>query len=257
MRLYKITALMYRDFLIMMNAKWRLVEMFYFPITGIIIWGFFAIYSKQFALEAGLLVLMVNVFWNFAQIAQSTVNIQLQEDVWSGSLKQVLLSGITEFEYIGARILSSTVVSLLLAVILTVLASAFGLDIFGHLGALLILMAITLVGSIALAIFIAAIVVAVGREYGFLAWSALQIFILLSAPFYPIEVFPRVLQYVAVVMPFTALFASARLLATGGFSPALALQSLLVVLVSFALSWPVYLLAFRRARRTGKLVKIY
>ena len=97
----KIRALVHRDLLIIRRSKWRLVEIFYFPITTIIIWGFFAIHSKSFYFEAGLLVLIVNIFLNFAFVAQSTVNMQMMQDSWSGSLKQLFLSGVSEVEYVA------------------------------------------------------------------------------------------------------------------------------------------------------------
>ena len=74
MRLNKILALLYHDALVFSRVKWRLAETFYFPITSIIIWGFFAVYMRSFALEAGLMVLALNVFWNFSYIAQSHTN---------------------------------------------------------------------------------------------------------------------------------------------------------------------------------------
>ena len=108
----KILALAYRDLLIIRRSKWRLVEIFYFPITTIVIWGLFALHSKALLIEAGVFVLIVNIFWNYALIAQSTVNMQLLEDSWSGSLKQLFLSGISEIDYVLARMFTSTVISL-------------------------------------------------------------------------------------------------------------------------------------------------
>ncbi|MBC7189072.1 hypothetical protein H5U35_02495, partial [Candidatus Aerophobetes bacterium] len=97
MRWYKISALIFRDFVIFTRSQWRLVEFFYFPITTVIIWGFFALFAREFAKEAGLMILLVSVFWSYSYICQSTINLQMNEDIWSGSLKQVLSSGISEF----------------------------------------------------------------------------------------------------------------------------------------------------------------
>ena len=98
MKWHKIAALMYVDFLLIKNSKWRLIEAFYFPLTTVLIYGLFALSVQSHALEAGLIVLVVNIMWAFAQIAQSHVNLAINEDSWSGSLKQIFISGISDFE---------------------------------------------------------------------------------------------------------------------------------------------------------------
>src|SRR3989338_2117389 len=160
MRLYKVFALLFHDFLIFSRVKWRLVETFYFPKTSIIIWGFFAIYMKNFALEAGLMVLALNIFWNFAYIAQSNTNMQMMEDTWSGSLKQIFLSGIQEFEYLFARIIFSTIVSSFVLLLLLLISMLFGLSVVtSHIIPVSLLLVTTLIASIALSVFVASILI--------------------------------------------------------------------------------------------------
>lgn len=257
MRWYKVAALIFRDFLIFVRSKWRLVEFFYFPVTTVIIWGLFALYAREFAVEAGLMILMINVFWSFSYICQSTVNLQMNEDIWSGSLKQVLASGISEFEYILARIISSTLISLIIMAIMLGIANYFGFSVGEKINTLLFLTGITLVGSVALSVIIAAFIIFLGRDYAFLAWTILQLFILLSAPLFPVNILPPLLQFIALVMPFTKLFMAIReLINTGSASAPVLLEALGVVLIYLIFSFPLYLLAFRRAKKTGRLVKM-
>src|SRR3989338_2181146 len=216
MRWYKVKALMVRDFLILRRSKWRFLQLFYFPLTTIIIWGLFALFSKAFALEAGLIVLAINIFWSFSLQSQSGINNMVNEDVWSGSLKQVLTTGISESEYVFARILTSMITSfaILLAMIL-MSVYWFGLTIItANIPLTLLFTTSTLIASVGLAIVITACFVYLGREYSFLAWTALQMFILLSAPFYPVDIFPEPFKTIAYGMPFTGLFSGIRELIT-------------------------------------------
>ena len=258
MRLHKIFALLYHDALVFSRVKWRLVETFYFPITSIIIWGFFALYMKQFALEAGLMVLALNIFWNFAYIAQSNTNMQMMEDTWSGSLKQIFLSGINEFEYLLARIIFSSVVSTIVLLLLVSVSLVFGLSVITtYLGVVSLLFAVTLLASIAMSVLVAAIVITMGKEYGFLAWTILQLFVLLSAPFFSVDVFPEPIKSVSSVMPYTAIFENARnLVINGAISQPLLVTGTEIALVYLIISLPLYKFAFDRARRTGYLVKL-
>jgi len=257
MKWYKVKALIFRDFLIFIRSKWRLVEFFYFPVTTVIIWGLFALYTRKFTAETGLMVLVVNVFWSFSYICQSTVNLQMNEDIWSGSLKQVLASGISEFEYIFSRIISSALISMIVMVIMLFVAGYFGFPVKDKLPPILFLTGITLLGSVALSVIIAAFIIFLGRDYAFLAWTILQLFILLSAPLFPVEILPPVLQVVAFFMPFTKLFVGIReLTGKGMVSSKTLLESAGVAFIYLCFSFPLYFRAFKRAKLTGRLVKM-
>lgn len=256
MRLLKIKALMYRDFLAIRRVKYRSVELIYFPITTIIIWGLFAVYSREMVAEAGLILLIINIFWAFAHLAQTTSNILIMEDIWSGSLKQIFLCGISEFEYLIARMLTATIASTIMTLLLITLALPFGINFFKPIMALLI--AITLIGSLALAVLVASMVFYLGREYGFLVWSAIQLFIMLSAPFFPKEIFPKAILYISYVMPFTAVFEAARAFSIGApVENYLLWWGLAVNMGYFIFSWPIYHYCFRRAKITGMLSRMY
>lgn len=259
MRRHKISALMFRDYKIFSRSKWRFVQLFYFPLSTVIIWGLFALFAQTFSAEAGLMVLAVNVFWSFSYLAQSTTNMQMNEDHWSGSFHQVMSSGFTEFEYLFARVITSTVSSVIVMVFMIATALAFGLWIFiEQWGLVVVLSGISLLGSIALSIIVAGLIMLFGREYSFLAWTILQIFILLSAPLYPIEILPEAFQTVAHAMPFTPVFEGVReLIPTGTISADVLFRGISSVLVYLVISLPLYYYAFKRARKNGMLARMY
>ncbi|MBL7206604.1 MAG: ABC transporter permease [Candidatus Aenigmarchaeota archaeon] len=257
MKWHKISALMQRDYLVVKRSKWRLIEIFYFPITTIIIWGIFALYSAQFAAEAGLIILAVNVFWAFSIQSQQHVNLQMNEDVWSGSLKQILSSGISEFEYLVARVITSISISFLIVSILLALSLLFGLSfILTNTVETLIILVGVFIASIGLSILTAGLITFFGREYTFLAWTVLQMFILFSAPFFPVEMLGP-LQPIAWIMPYTRMFAAIRDLVTLGSTNFYMLyESLGIAIVYIFAALPFYKYAFKRARRTGKLIEM-
>ncbi len=258
MKLYKIMALIYADFMLMRNSKWRLVEYFYFPITTIIIWGLFSVFVRSYAAEAGIVVLAVNILWNFAYLAQSHVNMQINEDSWSGSIKQIFVSGISDMEYIAARVISATMMSVLLAVVLVALSiMAFDLAIFLTQWEIFsILMLATLTASIGLSIVVAALMIALGREYGFLAWTIMQLFIMLSAPFYPITTYPEIMRPIVSVMPFTAIFEAARAAIAGTVAGESLISTIYIALAYLSISVPIYKYTMRKAVERGWLTRM-
>lgn len=259
MKMYKIAALIYYDMLVFKNSRWKIAEFVYFPITTIIIWGLFSVFVKDMAVEAGLVVLVVNIFWNFAYLAQSSVNMQMNDDTWSGSLKQILITGITEFEYLTARMVFAIIISIgIMLLMLGISYYIFGLSlVITNAVEILALSALTLFASLALAILLAAMIIAAGREYSFLAWSALQAFILLSAPFYPVSIFPESVQVVSRLMPFTSIFEATRsLVSAGTISHSLLIEGLIVNIFYAGFSLAAYKYVFYRARKTGGLVRL-
>ena len=257
MRASRIKAMMYRDFIIFRNVKWKFVQFLYFPIATVLIWGLFAVFVKDLAAEAGLMVLVINVFWQFANLAQSNINTQMMEDIWSGSFKPVLVSGVTEMEYIVSRILSCSITASVVVALMLLIGTPFGLGayysnwaVFGYL------IVLSLISSIALSILVTAMIIMLGREYGFLSWSALHVFILFSAPFYPVSIFPGFLQQVAWLMPFTSIFEAVRGLTTGNIEAGLLISGGIISFGYLIASFPIYLWVFRKARKKGWLVRL-
>lgn len=259
MKWHKVAALMYHDFRTFANTKYRLVETFYFPITTVVIWGLFSLFVESFAVEAGLIVLVINIFWSFAQIAQSNSNMLMNEDTWSGSLKHLFVSGISKMEYVVARLISSAMVAVMIVAILFVMSIyVFKLSlVVTHFPLIAYFTVLTLVASLGLAVVVAGLILVFGRDYSFLAWTFLQIFVLLSAPFYPVSIFPGAVQIIAWGMPFTYVFEGMRaLIASGVVADALLVNGAIAAAAYFVLSFPFYVLAFRRSQRSGTLARM-
>jgi ABC-2 type transport system permease protein len=257
MRFYKIYAMIYRDFLLYKRIRWKIFQFLYFPIVTTLVWGLFSVFARDFALEAGLIVLAVNILWSFASLNQTNINVNMMSDTWTGSFKQIILSGISEYEYIGSRIISSSIVSIVVASMLMWMSySFFGLAvIYEKLYEVSILILLTLLSSIGLSVLIASMIIIMGRNYDFLSWTASQMFFFLSAPFYPVEIFPEIIQSISHIMPFTYIFIGMRSLATSGtIEPAVLTAAFVVSAVYFLLSLPVYKIIFNRARKTGQIV---
>ena len=80
----RVYALITYDFTINFESKWHLVEMFYFPITSLVLWGLFAKYAggeAGFAEEAAYAILIVQIFWSFSSLSQSTITSHMMEDI--------------------------------------------------------------------------------------------------------------------------------------------------------------------------------
>jgi len=257
MKLNNILAVISNDAKIIRRVKWRILEVTYFPLTSILIWGLFALKSKQYAAEAGLIVLVVNLFWSFSQLAQQQANILVMEDLWSLSIKHILVSGVSEFEYLLAKLATSTSIAIIIGSLLMLVANAFGAPLLANFKTVITLAGIALLGSLSLAIVIAGTIMWMGREYGFLSWSMLQLFIFFSAPFFSPDLFPSAIRWITEIMPFTYVFEAARAIATHTAIPSANLtHAFFITATYFVLAWPYYAWSVRKAKKSGMLARI-
>lgn len=206
------------------------------------------------------MLLAAQVFISFAYLSQSGVSVQMMDDVWSRSLREILITPIKVWEYLAARSIFSAVRGfasflLLLAGAALIFGfspalTAFGLWVF--LGVL------TVTASLGVGILICAFILRLGAEYGFLAWAAVEFFIFLSAPFYPIDILPIPLNYIAYIMPYTWIFESIKIfLTTEALGFDYILRAILASLVYLLAAFPIFQHTYEKARERGRLIRLW
>ena len=257
MRARVIKGMVWRDCKIFLASRWRWIEFFYFPVTSLIIWGLFALWMRELTSVAGTVALIVNIFWSYSYVVQSTINLSMNEDAWSGSGALLISSGVTKFEYFFSRVLFGLLISAInLAIMLSVTQLLF-FNVAECLHAVMLLAALAAIISVAISGMIAGLIFLLGAGYDWLAWSALQFFVLLSSPLAPLDVLPLEFQRVASIMPYTYLFCAVRSLALGAEWQAYLPRILLDAVAYSITGMLVYSFGFERSRKSGKLAKMF
>ena len=220
MKFKRIKALIWRDYLVFFQSKWRFLEVFYFPITSIIIWGFFALWTGETQNLAGKIALTINIFWSYAYVVQSTINLAINEDAWHNEVHHLYITGIGKWEYLLSKIIFGLLLSLANLLLIILISHFFFLNISKILIEVLLISFLTAFISIGIATLIAGLFFALGKEYAWFSWTLLQFFVLFSFPLFPLESLPSFLQKVAIIMPFGNIFEAGRniLLAKEWFS---------------------------------------
>lgn len=259
MNIRRIITLAQYDFTVSMRLKWRYMEMIYFPITTLLLWGFFTVFAAQFALQAAFTILTVQIFWQFANVSEGSLSQQMMEDIWSRSFRDFFTSPLTSLEYIVAKIFLSLIRSAISLIVLIVGAAVlFQINLMTDVPMFMPLIGMIFLTSIGVAIIVSAIILRVGAEYGFLSWSIMSAILLFSAPFYPLTIFPPALQSIAKFFPYTWIFEFVKEFA---FSKIISSQAFVFAgissIVYFFISFPFFQNQFERARKVGKLAKIW
>ncbi|MBD3155513.1 MAG: hypothetical protein GF368_02560 [Candidatus Aenigmarchaeota archaeon] len=260
MSLRRISTIIRRDIEIMLNLKWKMVETFYFPATMTVIWGFFILWSQEMAFEGAFVLLTVNMFWSFAYQSQSGTNQQIMEDRWTETFRQVVTTPLKAHEYLIGKSFIGVLFSLLSFIFVIVIAYVFfDYTLFlNNWVYFLVFVSIVLITSTAISILVSSLITILGNEYAFISWTTTQLFILFSAPFFPVEVYPFVIRKISEFIPYTWVFESIRMLVDSGYVlPSMLSRGLVLSLVFLGISIPVYSKSYKLARKNGRLVKIW
>src|SRR3989304_436781 len=123
MKPYRIFAIVMRHLYLYKRSLSRLMEIFYWPLLDLLVWGFITLYLDQFkgtlpnflAFFLGALIL-----WDILYRSQQGISISFLEEVWSRNLLNLFISPLRPGEFLIATMLIS-VFKLLSAALVTVI----------------------------------------------------------------------------------------------------------------------------------------
>ncbi len=212
----RIWALVYRH-LVLYRSSWpRLLELMYWPVLQMLIWGFTASFvARRMGSSAGTVaaaVLLGGVLlWEVALRSQMGVAISFMEEIWSRNLGSLFVTPLRPRELVAA-LLGISMVRMLAGVLPAIgfawLLYAFNLFALGPI--LVLFFANLMVMGWWVALGVVSLMLRHGAGAEQLAWSLLFAITPFAAVFYPVSVLPRVMQAVAFVVPASHVFEGMR-----------------------------------------------
>jgi ABC-2 type transport system permease protein len=214
MSLRRIWGLMYRHLALYRRSWPRLLELMYWPVLQMCIWGFTASFIAGRAsgpLLAASALLGGVLLWEVALRTQMGVSISFLEELWSRNLGHVFVSPIRPWEMLAALVGISflrVLTGVLPAVLLAYLLYAFNLFALGPVLVLFFVNLVIMGWWVSLGVI--SLILRHGAGAEALAWSVLFGLTPFSAVFYPVAVLPAVLQPVALALPSAHVFEGMR-----------------------------------------------
>jgi ABC-2 type transport system permease protein len=256
--LRRIFALVLRYAYLLMGSWPRLLELAYWPSVQIVLWGFIAKHftgQTSFAANAAGALLAAVLLWDILFRGQLGYTISFLEELWSRNLGQLFISPLRPYE----MVLSLTTISLIRTLIGVTPAALiaiplYGFSLFGLGLPLIAFFANLMVTGWALGLFVTALLLRVGLGAESVAWMALFLIAPFSAIYYPVDVLPVWLQWVAWSLPPAYVFEGMRAIVLDGvFRVDLLVGALALNLVYLILGGLTFMLSFRLARQRGLL----
>ncbi|MBI5493007.1 MAG: ABC transporter permease [Deltaproteobacteria bacterium] len=221
MKLSRIFAYTERHLYLYKRSLPRLMEVFYWPVLDLVVWGFVSIYLTR-GTPRDFITLFIGalILWDILFRSQQGISVSFLEDVWSRNLLNIFVSPLSPAEYIASLLFLSVIKLLLTSTVMVTLAYVlYSFDIF-LLGFPLIPLVLNLiVMGWSIGIITTALIMRFGQEAEVLAWGIALLFQPVSAVFYPVSVLPGFLKQVAFFIPSAHVFEGMRQVISKGAFP--------------------------------------
>ena len=258
----RIWGLVYRHLALYRRSWPRLLELAYWPVLQMSVWGFTASYlvgrgGGSFAAAGGALLGGV-LLWEVALRSQMGVAVSFLEEVWSRNLAHVFVSPLRPWEMLAGLVTMSlfrVVIGVLPAILIAWALYAFDLFAMGPI--LVLFFANLMVMGWWVSLGVLSLILRHGAGAEALAWSVLFGLTPFSAVFYPVAALPAAIRPIALALPSSHVFEGMRAALADGtvrwdhlaWAAGLNVAWMIAALLVFSAQ-------FRHAREGGALLNI-
>jgi ABC-2 type transport system permease protein len=260
-KVHRVGAVVLRNIYLYKRSLPRLMEIFYWPLLDLFLWGFITLYLSRSggklpnfaAFFLGALIL-----WDILFRSQMGISISFLEDVWARNFLNLFVSPLSPFEYVFALMMVSFVKILIAGSLMSVLAwffYSFNIFVIG-LSLIPFILNLVMMGW-SIGILTTSLILRYGQQAEILAWGIAFLFQPISAVFYPVSVLPGFLRTASLGNPASYVFEGMREIITTGLVPvtklfwAFGLNAAYLVLAFF-----VFCRVLRAVKKRGLLARI-
>ena len=255
----RVNALLLRYLYLYRRSLARSMEIFFWPVMDLLVWGFVSVYFRQVGAPKAVLFLLGGlIFWDVFYRSQQAITLSLTEEIWVRNLLNVFIAPVRITEVVFATCLLGVIRAILSTTVLGVLAwFLYAFDLLRLGPALLPYFASILLFGWAVGMCTMAVILRFGHAAEAIIWGTPFLLQPISAVFYPLTVLPRWLQAVARLLPSTHVFEGMRATlesghpALGPLVPALALNAFYLAAAGAFFGWMM-----RRVREKGYLGRL-
>ncbi len=261
MNLNKIFALSLRHVYLIKGSFPRILDLIYWPTVQIFLWGFiskfFTLNSSYFENTVGI-ILSAAILYDFLFRSSISYNMMFLEEIWSRNFTNLFIAPIKISEIIASLTFTAilrTLIGLVPAALLAI--PIFGVSIF-KIGIPLILLLITLyIFGVTLGLLVTSGLVRFGPSFENIAWASLFFLAPLGCIYYPIEILPVWLQFIAKLLPLVHIFEEMRnILIYDSVNYLHILKAIFISFLYFTFGILIFYLSYEGAKNRGTLMNM-
>lgn len=256
MTLYRIKAIVLRHVILTFRDFHRFIDLIYWPILEIVIWGFTARWvqgNQVQPIQVSFILLTALVFWQVLLRAQLEVSFSFLDELWSHNLVNLFSTPLQLSEWIIAVMIIGflkCIFTFIFGVAIIYILYLLNIIKLGFI--LLVFLFLMICSGWTIGFLTTAAVAYWGQKIQTLAWVMGWFFAPFSGVFYPISVLPYWAQIISASLPMSYLFEGIRTLITTGIVPT---KMLFICLglnaIYLALALLVFKVAFEKSKVYG------
>jgi ABC-2 type transport system permease protein len=255
----RVYALLLRYLYLYRRSLARSMEIFFWPVMDLLVWGFLSTYLQRVAAPAAISYLVgAMILWDVLYRCQQAITLSVTEDIWVRNILNVFVTPVRTSEVLLATSLMGVVKSMVPGVLLVILAYVFySFDLLVLGSALAPFLVSLLLFGWAVGMFTAALILRFGQAAEALVWGVPFLIQPVSAVFYPVDVLPPWLRVPARLLPSTHVFEGMRHVLAGGGLEASRLAAALALNVAYLAAGAAFFAwMLRRVREKGYLGRL-
>ena len=257
----KIFALSLRHIYLIKGSFPRILDLIYWPTIQIFLWGFI---SKFFTLNSSFyentvgIILSAAILYDFLFRSSISYNMMFLEEIWSRNFTNLFIAPIKLSEIIAALTFTAifrTLIGLVPAALLAI--PFFGVSIL-EIGTPLAFLLITLyIFGVTLGLLVTSGLIRFGPSFENIAWASLFFLAPLGCIYYPIDILPEWLQFIAKLIPLVHIFEEMRnILIYDSINYFQILKASFISLVYFIIGIIIFYLSYKGAKNRGTLINM-
>lgn len=257
----RINALLIRHLYLMKRSVPRLMDIFFWPIMELLLWGFISIYLAKLNITGVNIVtflLGAVIFWDLLSQSQRAVSIAFLEEVWEKNFLNIFVTPLKTIEFIFSTVLIGFIKVIFVGAVMAILALILYHFNFFQFGFYLIpFVANLIIFGWTLGLFTTGIILRYGTSAQVLAFGLIFLIQPFSAVFYPVSSLPLAAQIVSYIIPSTYVFEGMREVVSSGTLPLnLFFIGLALNLAYMGLMIWYFHKMFAKVKEQGKLMKL-
>jgi ABC-2 type transport system permease protein len=225
MNLLHVLGIFYRNIILIRRSVPKLFALFGFVTVELLLWGFITLWVQTLAPDDArydfiLLILSAFIFWSMFELSQRSFSVSFLEEVWSRNVINLFASPVKMSELVLGFVLVGVAQTLLAFFYITPVAFLlYALNIWS-MGLYIIpfFMNVLIFGWV-LGMVTIGLVVRFGPSADILAFFIPFLLLPFSAVYYPISVFPPLLQKLTFILPPRHMFEGMRTAIIEGVIP--------------------------------------
>ena len=225
MNFLHVFGIFYRNVILIRRSVPKLFALFGFITVELFLWGFITLWVQTVGpsdakLDFILLILSAFIFWSMFELSQRSFSISFLEEVWSRNVINIFASPVKLGELVMGFVLVGVAQTLLAFLYITPIAFLlYALNIW-NMGLYIIPFFVNvLIFGWGIGVVAIGLVVRFGPSADILAFFIPFLLLPFSAVYYPVSVFPPLLQKLTFILPTRHMFEGMRTAITQGVIP--------------------------------------